>query len=84
MKKIAALALGLTLAATSAVYAQQNEINSPQEEQKAQATIQRYGYRDIQNLRFDDGQWIADAFNRKGEKVEVRLNLFDGQIKEYK
>ncbi|MCR6664320.1 MAG: PepSY domain-containing protein [Luteimonas sp.] len=70
------LAIGLA-AATGTVVAQQVEaLSAPQ----VRAQLEAQGYTDIDDLKFDDGMWKAEAKGANGEKVDVRIDPRTGQV----
>lgn len=45
-----------------------------------QARLAAAGYQRVHDVKFDDGLWKADAFDKSGQKVDVRMAPDDGRI----
>ncbi|TWI05975.1 YpeB-like protein with putative protease inhibitory function [Luteimonas cucumeris] len=74
MKKIAALTLAL-LCATGTVWAQES-MTAPQ----VRAKLTEQGYTRINDVKFEDGVWKADARSANGNRVDVRIDPATGTV----
>lgn len=70
--------LGLALAAALASTAQADE--GALTEAQVKATLEAQGYTKINDLKFKDGVWKADARSADGNRVDVRLDPKTGQV----
>jgi hypothetical protein len=70
--------LGLALAAalSSAAHAGEGALTEAQ----VKATLEAQGYSKINDLKFKDGAWKADARSADGNRVDVRLDPKTGQV----
>jgi hypothetical protein len=70
--------LGLALAAalSSAAHAGEGALTEAQ----VKATLEAQGYSKINDLKFKDGVWKADARSADGNRVDVRLDPKTGQV----
>jgi hypothetical protein len=70
--------LGLALAAalTSAAHAGEGALTEAQ----VKASLEAQGYSRINDLKFKDGVWKADARSADGNRVDVRLDPKTGQV----
>jgi hypothetical protein len=70
--------LGLALAAalTSAAHAGEGALTEAQ----VKASLKAQGYSRINDLKFKDGVWKADARSADGNRVDVRLDPKTGQV----
>jgi hypothetical protein len=70
--------LGLALAAalSSAAHAGEDALTEAQ----VKATLEAQGYSKINDLKFKDGVWKADARSADGNRVDVRLDPKTGQV----
>jgi uncharacterized membrane protein YkoI len=75
MKKLASMTLALALGASGAVLAQQ-----AMTEAQIRAQLTQQGYTDIDDLKFDDGMWRADAQSADGTDVSLRIDPRTGQV----
>jgi hypothetical protein len=75
MKKLASMTLALALGASGAVLAQQ-----AMTEAQVRAQLTQQGYTDIDDLKFDDGMWRADAQSADGTDVSLRIDPRSGQV----
>jgi hypothetical protein len=75
MKKLASMTLALALGASGAVLAQQ-----AMTEAQIRAQLTQQGYTDIDDLKFDDGLWRADAQSADGTDVSLRIDPRTGQV----
>lgn len=71
--------LGLALAAALSSTAYGNEGTALTEAQ-VKATLEAQGYSRINDLKFKDGVWKADARSADGNRVDVRLDPRTGQV----
>lgn len=71
--------LGLALAAalSSTAYATEGTALT---EAQVKATLEAQGYSRINDLKFKDGVWKADARSADGNRVDVRLDPKTGQV----
>ena len=44
------------------------------------AAIEQAGYRQVHDLDRDGALWDADAYDRDGQRVELRISGYDGRI----
>ena len=74
----AALTLGLAVAFAlfSAAFAKDGALTEAQ----VKATLQAQGYTDVNDVKFKDGVWKADARSADGNRVDVRLDPKTGQV----
>ncbi|MBX3712095.1 MAG: PepSY domain-containing protein [Lysobacter sp.] len=70
--------LGLALAAalSSAAHAGEGALTEAQ----VKATLEAQGYSRINDVKFKDGVWKADARSADGNRVDVRLDPKTGQV----
>ncbi len=73
-KTFAALALALTFA-SGASWAQES-LTAPQ----VRAKLTEQGYTKVNDLKFGDGVWKADARSANGNRVEVRVDPKTGNV----
>lgn len=77
--KTTRLLLGLALAAALSANAHAGEGTALTEAQ-VKATLEAQGYSRINDLKFKDGVWKADARSADGNRVDVRLDPRTGQV----
>lgn len=53
---------------------------APLTAQQIRTQLQGAGYTGIHSLDFDDGYWEADATNPAGQRVEVKIDAYSGEI----
>jgi uncharacterized membrane protein YkoI len=77
--KTTGLLLGLALAAalSSSAYASEGTALT---EAQVKVTLEVQGYSRINDLKFKDGVWKADARSADGNRVDVRLDPRTGQV----
>jgi len=74
MKKSAVFTLALLLA-SGAVWAQDSMT-----EAKVRAKLTEQGYTKINDVKFEDGVWKADARSANGNRVDVRIDAKTGEV----
>ncbi|WP_342316194.1 PepSY domain-containing protein [Lysobacter sp. FW306-1B-D06B] len=79
MKKTIVLTALLSLA-TGAAFAQSAAPKEPLTEQQVRARLTEQGYTKINDVKFEDGVWKADAHSAQGASVDVRLDAKTGQV----
>lgn len=77
--KTTPLLLGLALAAALSAAAHVGDGTALTEAQ-VKATLEAQGYSRINDLKFKDGVWKADARSADGNRVDVRLDPRTGQV----
>jgi hypothetical protein len=75
MRKLATMTLALALGASGAVLAQQSMT-----EVQVRDTLTRQGYTHINDVKFDDGLWRADARSADGNHVSLRIDPKSGKV----
>lgn len=68
--------LVLAIALSSAAYAGEGALTEAQ----VKATLEAQGYSRINDVKFKDGVWKADARSADGNRVDVRLDPKTGQV----
>ena len=53
---------------------------APMSELDVRAALTSQGYKDLQDLKFEDGMWTAEAKSADGNKVDVRIDGTTGQV----
>lgn len=74
MKKSAVFTLAL-LCASGAAWAQDSMT-----EAKVRAKLTEQGYTKVNDVKFEDGVWKADARSANGDRVDVRIDAKTGQV----
>ncbi|HEY1136364.1 MAG TPA: PepSY domain-containing protein [Xanthomonadaceae bacterium] len=72
-----ALGLALACALSPAAYASKDGALT---EAQVKATLEAQGYTDINDVKFKEGVWKADARSADGNRVDVRLDPKTGQV----
>ena len=75
MNKLATMTLALAFGFSGAVLAQQSMT-----EVQVRDTLTRQGYTHVNDVKFDDGMWRADARSADGNRVSVRIDPKSGQV----
>jgi len=75
MKKIAALSLALTVFASGVVVAQ-----DALTEHEVREKLAEQGYTKVNDVKFGDGVWKADARSADGNRMEVRIDPKTGKV----
>ena len=70
------LAIGLAAASGMAFAQQADALTAPQ----VRAQLEAQGYTKVEDLKFDDGMWKADATSADGKRVDVRLDPRTGTV----
>lgn len=70
------LILGAVLAAASGLAFAQDAITSSQ----VRAKLEAQGYTSVNDVKFEDGVWKADARSANGNRVDVRLDATTGEV----
>lgn len=76
MNKLATMTLALALGASGAVLAQQQAMTEAQ----VRETLIHQGYTKIDDVKFDDGLWHADAKSADGTDVDLRIDPKSGKV----
>jgi hypothetical protein len=75
MNKLATMTLALAFGFSGAVLAQQSMT-----EVQVRDTLTRQGYTHVNDVKFDDGLWRADARSADGNRVSLRIDPKSGQV----
>jgi uncharacterized membrane protein YkoI len=75
-KTLATAMLGLVLAGTGAVALAQSGLTQAQ----VRAKLETQGYTKVNDLKFSDGVWKADARAANGNHVDVRIDPATGEV----
>jgi len=78
MKKIIVLTALLSL--STVAFAQDATPKEPLTQQQVRARLTEQGYTKIDDVKFEDGVWTADARSAEGHDVDVRLDAKTGQV----
>ena len=70
------LAIGLVVATGAALAQQADGLTAPQ----VRAQLEAHGYTDINDVKFDDGMWEADAKSANGNRIELRIDAKTGEV----
>lgn len=70
------LLLGLALATATGVALAQVALTEPQ----VRAKLEAQGYTKINDVKFEDGVWKADARSANGNRVDLRLDASTGEV----
>lgn len=71
-----ALWLGLALACVSGATLAQDALTAPQVRTK----LESQGYTKVNDVKFEDGVWKADARSANGNRVDVRIDPKSGMV----
>jgi uncharacterized membrane protein YkoI len=74
--KLKSLVLGLVLTGLSGVALAQAGLTQAQ----VQAKLETQGYTKVNDLKFEDGVWKADARSADGNRVDVRIDAATGEV----
>lgn len=74
MKKLAALTVALGLLSSAAL------AQEALTEHQVRTTLAEQGYTKVNDLKFGDGVWKADARSADGNRLEVRIDPKTGQV----
>lgn len=77
MKKTVTMT-ALLLLATSAAFAQAPK--QPLTEAQVRARLTEQGYTNVNDVKFEDGVWKADARSAEGNRIDVRLDAKTGAV----
>ena len=81
MKKTIMLTALFSIAALSAsAYAQDTAPKEPLTEAQVRARLTEQGYTKVNDVKFEDGVWKADARSAEGSDVDVRLDAKTGRV----
>ena len=75
MNKLATMTLALAFGFSGAVLAQQSMT-----EVQVRDTLTQQGYTHVNDVKFDDGMWRADARSADGNRVSLRIDPKSGQV----
>lgn len=78
MKKT--LMLIALLPAMGVAFAQNAAPTEPLTQAQVRARLTEQGYTNINDVKFEDGVWKADARSAEGERVDLRLDAKTGQV----
>jgi len=78
MKKTIVLTALLSL--STVAFAQDAAPKAPLTEAQVRARLTEQGYTKVNDVKFEDGVWKADARSAEGERVDVRLDAKTGQV----
>lgn len=70
------LLLGLLLAGSAGVALAQDGLT----ERQVRARLEAQGYTKVNDVKFEDGVWKADARSANGNRVDVRIDAATGEI----
>ena len=70
------LILGAALALASGLASAQDAMTSSQ----VRAKLEAQGYTSVNDVKFEDGVWKADARSANGNRVDVRLDATTGEV----
>lgn len=73
--------LSLALAATPLLAQAQDSAKAAMTEPQVRALLTEKGYTRMDDLDFEDGMWETDATSADGNRVDVRVNPANGDIK---
>ena len=82
-RKTTRIALGLALACalSSVAYAKDTAAkDTALTEAQVKATLEAQGYADINDVKFKEGVWKADARSADGNRVDVRVDPKTGEV----
>jgi len=74
--KLKSLVLGLVLTGLSGVALAQAGLTQTQ----VRAKLESQGYTKVNDLKFEDGVWKADARSADGNRVDVRIDAATGEV----
>ncbi|MHC9083763.1 PepSY domain-containing protein [Luteimonas sp. RIT-PG2_3] len=74
--KMTLLAMGLTVAAGTALAQDAQGLTSPQ----VRAQLEAQGYTDVHDIEFKNGVWEVDAKSADGKSVDLRIDPKTGEI----
>lgn len=74
--KLKSLVLGLVLTGLSGVALAQAGLTQAQ----VRAKLESQGYTKVNDLKFEDGVWKADARSADGNRVDVRIDAATGEV----
>ena len=78
MKKTIVLTALLSL--STVAFAQDAAPKAPLTEAQVRARLTEQGYTKVNDVKFEDGVWKADARSAEGEHVDLRLDAKTGQV----
>ena len=74
--KLKSLVLGLVLTGLSGIALAQAGLTQAQ----VRAKLESQGYTKVNDLKFEDGVWKADARSADGNRVDVRIDAATGEV----
>ena len=74
--KLKSLVLGVVLASLGGVALAQAGLTQAQ----VRAKLESQGYTKVNDLKFEDGVWKADARSADGNRVDVRIDAVTGEV----
>lgn len=80
MKRRIAAVLLVTASAMAGGVIAQDAVQDAMTEAQVRATLEAQGYTKVNDVKFEDGVWKADARSADGNRVDVRLNPATGEV----
>ena len=74
------IVLTALLSLSSVALAQEAMPKAPLTEAQVRARLTEQGYTKVNDVKFEDGVWKADARSAEGEHVDLRLDAKTGQV----
>jgi len=74
------IVLTALLSLSTVAFAQDATPKEPLTQQQVRARLAEQGYTKIDDVKFEDGVWKADARSAEGHDVDVRLDAKTGQV----
>ncbi|GAA5082691.1 PepSY domain-containing protein [Lysobacter panacisoli] len=72
--------LGALMLAAGAAFAQSAPPKASLTEAQVRARLSEQGYTKVNDVKFEDGVWKADARSAEGERVDLRLDAKTGAV----
>lgn len=72
--------LGALMLAAGTAFAQSAPPKEPLTEAQVRARLTEQGYTKVNDVKFEDGVWKADARSAEGERVDLRLDAKTGAV----
>lgn len=72
--------LGALMLAAATAFAQSAPPKEPLTQQQVRARLTEQGYTHINDVKFEDGVWKADARSAEGNRIDVRLDAKTGAV----
>ncbi|BDU18238.1 PepSY domain-containing protein [Lysobacter auxotrophicus] len=74
------IVLTALLSLSTVAFAQDAAPKAPLTEAQVRARLTEQGYTKVNDVKFEDGVWKADARSAEGERVDLRLDAKTGQV----